>query len=76
MNSKGKDVGSILIIDFKMKFEEQFTRESTVEHFEKREIAWHNCALIYYLQRWDVSYSFTRNMFDIYTLPATFHISS
>ena len=49
MDSKGKDIGSILIIDFKMKFEAQSTRESTVEHFGKRGIAWHGCALIYFL---------------------------
>ena len=49
MNLKGKDIGSILIIDFKMKFEAQSTRESTVKHFGMRGIAWHGCALIYYL---------------------------
>ena len=32
-----------------MKFEAQSTRESTVEHFGKRGIAWHGCALMYYL---------------------------
>ena len=49
MNSKGKEIGGMLIIDFKMKFEAQSTRESSVEHFGKRGIAWHGCALIYYL---------------------------
>ena len=49
INSKGKQIGGMLIIDFKMKFEAQSTRESSVEHFGKRGIAWHGCALIYYL---------------------------
>ena len=48
-SSKGKRVGGMLIIDFKMKFEAQSTRESTVEHFGKRGISWHGCALVYYL---------------------------
>ena len=49
MSSKGKEVEGMLIIDFKMKFESQSTRESTVEHFGKRGISWHGCALVYYL---------------------------
>ena len=39
IKSKGKDIEAILIIDFKMKFETQSTRESTVEHFGKRRIS-------------------------------------
>ena len=49
IKSKGKDIEAMLIIVFKMKFETQSTRESTVEHFGKRGISWHGCALIYYL---------------------------
>ena len=48
-STKGKLTRAILIIDFKMKFEAKSTRESTVEHFGKRGIGWHGCALIYYL---------------------------
>ena len=32
-----------------MKFEAKSARETTVEHFGKRGIGWHGCALIYYL---------------------------
>ena len=49
ISSKGRQVRGMLIIDFKMKFEAQSTRESTVEHFGKRGISWHGYALIYYL---------------------------
>jgi len=49
LDSKGKDVCGLLIMDFKMKFEVQSSRESTVEHFGKRGIGWHGCALIYFL---------------------------
>ncbi len=36
-------------MDFKMKFEVQSSRGSTVEHFGKRGIGWHGCALLYFL---------------------------
>ena len=45
----GAKTRAILIIDFKMKFEAKSARETTVEHFGKRGIGWHGCALIYYL---------------------------
>ena len=48
-DSKGKQVHAMLIIDFKMKFEPLSSRESTVEHFAKRGIAWHGGAIIYYM---------------------------
>lgn len=47
-SSKGKLIDGILILDFKMKFESKSTRESTIEHFGKRGIGWHGCALIYH----------------------------
>ena len=47
--TKGLKTRAILIVDFKMKFEAKSARESTVEHFGKRGIGWHGCALIYYL---------------------------
>ena len=49
LDSKGKQVHAMLIIDFKMKFEPLSSRESTVEHFAKRGIAWHGGAIIYYM---------------------------
>ena len=49
VDSKGKDVCGLLIIDFKMKFPVQSSRESTIEHFGKRDIGWHGCALIWFL---------------------------
>ena len=36
-------------MDFKMKFDVQSFRESTVKHFSKRGIGWHGCTLIYLL---------------------------
>ena len=38
-----------MIVDFKMKFEVLSSRESSLEHFGKRGISWHGCALVYYL---------------------------
>ena len=49
ISSKGRQLGGMLIIDFKIKFWAQSTRESTVEHLGKRGTSWHRCALIYYL---------------------------
>ena len=40
-----------MIIDFKMKFETMSTRESSVEHYGKRGIGWHGCALMYFLYK-------------------------
>jgi len=47
--SKGSTICGILIVDFKMKYEPKSIRETTVEHYGKRGIGWHGCALIYYL---------------------------
>ena len=49
MSTKGVKTRAILIVDFKMKFEAKSARETTVEHFGKRGIRWHGCALIYYM---------------------------
>ena len=47
--TKGSTICAILIVDFKMKYEPKSMRETTVEHYGKRGIGWHGCALIYYL---------------------------
>ena len=49
--TKGKKTKGLMIIDFKMKFETMSVRESTLEHYGKRGIGWHGCALIYYLYK-------------------------
>ena len=46
--SKGSIIDGTLILDFKMKFEAMSMRESTIEHFGKRGIGWHGCALVFY----------------------------
>ena len=46
--SKGTNIDGTLILDFKMKFEAMSMRESTIEHFGKRGIGWHGCALVFY----------------------------
>jgi len=51
MFTKGKKTKALMIIDFKMKFETMSVRESTLEHFGKRGIGWHGCAIIYYLYK-------------------------
>ena len=47
--ANGVKTRAILIVDIKMKFKAKSARKSTVEHFSKRGIGWHGCALIYYL---------------------------
>ena len=42
---------ALMIIDFKMKFEAMSSRENTLQHFGKRGIGWHGCALIYYVYK-------------------------
>ena len=49
VESKGKVVNAIMILDFKMKFETKSSRETTVEHYGKRGIGWHGFAIIFYL---------------------------
>ena len=49
ITTNGAKTRAVLIVGFKMKFEAKSARESTVEHFGKRGIGWHGCALIYYL---------------------------
>jgi len=49
VNTKGKVIKALIIIDFKMKYEMKSTRETTIEHFGKRGIGWHGFAIIFYL---------------------------
>lgn len=51
LDSKGKQIHAMLINDFKMKFEQVSSRESIVEYFAKRGIAWHGGAIIYYMYK-------------------------
>ena len=51
VDTKGGVTRALIIIDFKMKFETKSTRESTLEHYGKRGIGWHGCAVIYYLYK-------------------------
>ena len=48
VDTKGGVIWALIIIDFKKKFETKSTRESTLEHYGKRGIGWHGCAVIYY----------------------------
>ena len=49
VKSKGKNSNALIIMDFKMKFETKSSRETTVEHYGKRGIGWHDFAIILYL---------------------------
>ena len=49
VQSNGKLVKALIIMDFKMKYEMKSNRETTVEHFGKRGIGWHGFAVIFYL---------------------------
>ena len=40
---------TLIIMDFKMKFESKSSRETTVENYGKRGISWHGFAVIFYL---------------------------
>ena len=44
----GKLVQTIMIADFKMKFEPILSRETTLSHYGKRGIGWHGVNLMYY----------------------------
>ena len=39
---------AIVTMDFKMKFEETSSRETTKEHFAKRGMSWHGCLITFY----------------------------
>ena len=47
VNSKGKFTRTILILDFKMKYEAKSNCASTVGHVGKCKIGWYRCALMY-----------------------------
>ncbi len=49
VQSNGKIVKSLIIMDFKMKYEMKSNRETTAEHFGKRGISWHGFAVVFYL---------------------------
>ena len=49
VESKGKNINALLIMDFKMKFKTKSSRETTVKHYGKRGIGWHGFAIIFYL---------------------------
>jgi len=49
IRSRGSTINAMIIIDFKMKYEIQSSRESTVEHYGKRGLGWHGMAIIFYL---------------------------
>ena len=38
----------ILIMDYKMKFEERSARETMVQHFGKRGMSWHGCSIAFF----------------------------
>ena len=49
IQSNGKNVKGLLVMDFKMKFNPLDARESTINHYGKRGISWHDFCIIYYL---------------------------
>ena len=48
MDSDGLDILSLVVADFKMKFEPQSSRETTLDHYGKRGIGWHGVHVMYY----------------------------
>ena len=48
ISSNEKNIETIIIMDFKMKYGMKSTRETTIEHFGKRGIGWHDFAVVYY----------------------------
>ena len=48
MDSDGKDILSLVVADFKMKYEPQSSRETTLDHYGKRGIGWHGVHVMYY----------------------------
>ena len=49
MRSHGATINTMIIIDFKMKYETKSSWESTVEHYRKWGLGWHGMAIIFYL---------------------------
>ena len=47
-DSGGTDVLSLIVADFKMKYEPQSSRETTLDHYGKRGIGWHGVHVMYY----------------------------
>ena len=48
MDSDGLDILSLVVADFKMKYEPQSSRETTLDHYGKRGIGWHGVHVMYY----------------------------
>jgi hypothetical protein len=46
--TKQASTTGIIVVDWKMKFNERSSRETTVKHFGKRGISWHGMMLVYY----------------------------
>ena len=48
MDSGGKDVLSLVVADFKMKYEPQSSRGTTLDYYGKRGIGWNGVHVMYY----------------------------
>ena len=48
IQSGGKEVQALMIVDFKMKFEPVSARETTLDHYGKRGIGWHGIHIMYF----------------------------
>ena len=48
IESNGREVQALMIIDFKMKFEPISARETSLEHYGKRGIGWHGVHIMYF----------------------------
>ena len=48
VDSDGIDILSLIVADFKMKYEPQSSRETTLDHYGKRGIGWHGVHVMYY----------------------------
>lgn len=48
VENDGNNVHAVLLMDFKMKFEPVSGRETTLEHYGKRGVCWHECQLTYF----------------------------
>ena len=63
--SNGNHIQSMMIVDFKMKFEPISSRETTLEHYGKRGIGWHGVYLMFYKLKEHVTEDGTKEMIPV-----------
>ena len=64
-NFNGNHIQSMMMVDFKMKFEHISSRETTLKYYGKRGIGWHNIYLMFYKLKEHVTDDGTKEMIPV-----------